>query len=161
MKIGIRTGHLYGGIGGGYQAVKWHIKAFQSLNHEVVVHTTNSVGKWFLENWFEGVPLRYYLPGVEKEYDYFVDINHFDRALLGAKKLDFCHTFFPQPNVPAPAENVRIYSNSEYTARHIKQNWGRDAVPMYIPIDDHFKSGDKQNQHGEQNDFFCIHNLKN
>ncbi len=143
MKIALRSGHAYNTKAGGYKALYWHIKAFLALNHSVDFYTTGNVSTEILQNWFNDVPIRFYQPGVEKNYDCVLDLDHFSNALPLAP-LTIKHTFFPMGNVPAPDEKVKVYSNSAYTARHIKHIWGRDAIPMYIPIDNHFRSADKQ-----------------
>lgn len=144
MRIGIKTGHAYSHLGGGFQALKWHILAMRALGHDVDVYTTNNPSEGVLQNWFDGVPLRFYMPHVERDYSFFLNLDHFSNALPEAK-LNACHVFFPMRNVPIPGESVRIYSNSAYTARYIESLWGRVATPMYIPIDGHFAAVDKQN----------------
>lgn len=142
MRIGIRSSHAYNHLGGGYQALRWHILAFRALGHDVTFYTTNTPSEGALKNWFDNVPIRFYYPGCEKDFDFFINIDHFSQAQPLAKK-NAVHTFFPHPNTPPPAEGVEIYSNSAYTARHIQLAWGRKATPMYIPIDSEFYSGDK------------------
>lgn len=143
MRIGLRSSHGYNAQAGGYKTVYWHIKAFRALGHAVDFYTTNTLPEAVLKNWFDGVPIRFYQPGVEKNYDCFVNIDHFSNALPIAPK-NISHVFFPMPNVPVPSEDVQLYATSAYTARHIKHLWGRDATPLYVPIDPHFRSGSKQ-----------------
>jgi len=142
MRIAISTSHLYS-MGGGFQAVKWHILAAKALGHEVTVFTRNAPSEGILKNWFDGVPLRQYYPHCGTDFDVEFNIDHFAQSTPDAK-LSISHTFFPMDSTPAPAEETVIYSNSAYTARHIKAKWNRDAEPLYIPIDNHFHAGDKQ-----------------
>jgi GT2 family glycosyltransferase/glycosyltransferase involved in cell wall biosynthesis len=142
MKIGIATSHLYG-MGGGFQAVKWHILALKKLGHNVTVYTRNTVSQGILQNWFDGVALRQYAPGCEKEYDAFINIDHFAQALPLAK-LNLAHVFFPMESTPPPPPETKLYSNSVYTARYVNRFWRREAEVMYIPIDNHFYMREKE-----------------
>lgn len=144
MKIGIRSSHAYSNMGGGYQALRWHIQAFLSLGHEVTFYTTNTPSQGVLQNWFDKVPIRFYSQGVEKNYDLMFNCDHFDWALPLAKK-NIAHVFFPHEKLAPPPPEVTLYSNSAYTARHILHQWGREVAPMYIPIDNFFHSGNKEN----------------
>lgn len=143
MRIGIQTSHIYSMYGGGYQAVKWHVLALGKLGHQVTVFTTNIPSKDVLDNWFDKVSLRTYYPGVEKDFDAFLGIDHFSWALPLAKK-NYAHLFFPQEQLPPPPPGVKIYSNSAYTARHAVAKWGVPVEPMYIPIDQGFYCANKQ-----------------
>jgi GT2 family glycosyltransferase/glycosyltransferase involved in cell wall biosynthesis len=142
MKIGIATSHLYS-MGGGYQAVRWHILACQRLGHTVTVFTRNAPSQGILQNWFDGVALRQYTPHCERGFDVFLNIDHFAQALPEAP-LNLAHIFFPMENTPPPPAETRLYSNSAYTARHIRHRWEREATPFYIPIDNHFRGALKE-----------------
>lgn len=142
MKIGVATSHLYS-MGGGYQAVRWHILACQKLGHAVTVFTRNTPSQGILQNWFDNVPLRQYSEHCERGFDVFINIDHFAQALPEAG-LNIAHVFFPMDETPPPPAETRLYSNSAYTARHIRHRLGREATPLYIPIDGHFHNGIKE-----------------
>lgn len=142
MNVGIATSHLYS-MGGGYQAVKWHILALRKLGHGVTVYTRNMPSEYILRNWFDGVPLRQYIPHCEKNHDLFINIDHFAQAFPEAKD-NIAHVFFPMDSTPPPYEGTRLYSNSAYTARYVQDRWGVSATPLYIPIDNHFHTGRKE-----------------
>lgn len=142
MKIGIATSHLYS-MGGGYQAVRWHILACQKLGHSVTVFTRNIPSQGILREWFDNVPLRQYSEHCERGFDVFINIDHFAQAMAEAK-LNIAHVFFPMEETPLPAPETRLYSNSAYTARHILHRWNREATPLYIPIDNHFYNAVKE-----------------
>ena len=144
MKIGIGCAHLYNEKAGGYQAFKWHLLAFLALGHSVDVYTTNTPSQSVLDHWFDGVPLRHYSPHVERGYDYWLGIDHFRWFYPEAKRTAH-HVFFPQPDLKNPPEETVLFSNSAYTADHIKNKWGRDVSPVYIPIDTGFYCGSKEN----------------
>ncbi len=142
MKIGIATSHLYS-MGGGYQAVRWHILACQKLGHTVTVFTRNTPSQGILQNWFDNVPLRQYSEHCERGFDAFINIDHFAQSLPEAN-LNISHVFFPMEDTLPPPSETRLYSNSAYTARHIRHQWNREATPLYIPIDSHFRNAAKE-----------------
>jgi len=132
LKIGVMTSHLYG-LGGGFRAVWWHVLALLELGNSVVVLTRNRPHPIILNNWLDHVPLRWYVEGCERDFDCVINIDHFVWAQPLAKD-NIAHIFFPMREEQPPPENVRLYSNSEYTRQYIEYRWGRKAQTLYIPI---------------------------
>jgi len=116
MRIGINCGsHLFN-RGGGYKAVYWHWKALRELGHDVTIFVRSKIHPALIGQ-FHGTPFRTYRPGCEKDFDSFGSIDHFNSCLPLAKD-NWMHVMFPV--IPAPAEGIRISTNSAYTASHVK-----------------------------------------
>ena len=143
MRVGIFAGGHLANIGGGLQAVLWHVRALKSLGHEILVFVSVKPHQKVLDEWARGLNIAWYQRGVEKDFDAFLSISHFDYAQPLAK-MNFMHLFFPMEHMPEPPAGFKLYSNSQYSANAVKAKWGRDCTPMYIPIDASYHSGVKE-----------------
>jgi len=141
MRIGIKSPHTYG-LGGGFSVVWWFLYALRELKHDVVYFKQGKVHPIILNNWFGDVPIVDYQLGVERGFDVFISISHFDWAQPLAQE-NMAFVFFPQIDTPPP-EGVRLYTVSQYCANHVKHKWGRDAEVMYIPIKGVFRPLQKE-----------------
>lgn len=142
MTVGIASSHAYG-MGGGFQALKWHIMALKELGYEVVFFTRNKVHPFVYEAVLRGVRVMHYKSGVEAHFGTFINIDHFAWAQPLAEN-NIAHVFFPQNPRNPPPEGVRLYANSKYTASYIDYYWNRKAEVLYIPIDPQMREDPKQ-----------------
>ena len=140
MHIGLNAGSHLNNRGGGFKAVYWHWKALTELGHDVTIFLRSKVHPALMPL-FHGTPFRFYQPGCEKEFDSFGSIDHFNNCLPLAKD-NWQHVFFPVGE--PPAEGVRLTSNSDYTASHIKDRWNRDSQTLYIPIEKYYHTAYKE-----------------
>ena len=135
MQIGVSSSHLYSPSGGGFSAVYWHVHGLQQLGHTVDVYHMYKPHPMVLNNWrsiFGNATLARYQAGVEKNYEVFIGVDHFQH-IQPLAQLSMQHVFFPHID-EAPAKETRLYANSKYTADHIRHKWNRDCEVMYIPI---------------------------
>jgi len=142
MNIGVNAGSHLLAKGGGFKAVYWHVRALRELRPDEVTLYVRSAIHPLIMPYFQGIPIRWYRPGVESGYEFFLSIDHFGHPQPLAKRT-LMHVFFPMYS--APPEGIEIYTNSQYTASHVKARWNRDAQHLYIPIEDDYHTSRKEN----------------
>ena len=133
--VGIATSHMYN-RGGGWQAVKWHLKAFLELGYKPLIFSRNAIHPVLLRenSWLGGIQFRSFYDGCERGFKHFINIDHFAWAQPLAEN-NYAHVFFPHDELPLPPEGVKLFTNSAYTGRHVQDIWNRDSQVMYIPVD--------------------------
>lgn len=143
MKVGVNLASHALNFGGGFKAAYWQIKAISELGHDVTIFSTSGIHPRLIPK-LHGLPIRMYNPKIESQFDGFLTLNHFGMAYPLASKFNIQHIMFPtNPDIVVP-DGLTLVANSKYTSTHIKDRWNCDSQVLYIPIENYYRVGDKE-----------------
>lgn len=118
----INNVHEEGSGGGGY----WTHQIIKSISSFCEVDLVNRVHPRRAENNSE-LTTETGTYDENKEYDYFIDISHFDANICDKAKKNIKVCFFPKIE-HSSKEYDEIVTLSEYSRKFIKTYWGRDSL---------------------------------